>query len=65
MGNDFGKERRDIIEEVTNRGEQSDEVVSDFTDVLNITEMGDGKDGTKMEKNVKNSTKNGQMCEVR
>ena len=45
-------------------GEQSDEVVTDFRDVPNITKMGDGFNVTKMEV-FENSTKNGHNSEVR
>jgi hypothetical protein len=43
---------------------RGNEVAKDLRNVLDVTKMGDGFNVTKME-NVKNSTKNGHLTEVR
>ena len=59
-----GGERRDNVDESMIQDYGSDEVVSDVTDVMNITMMRDDSNVNKMEV-LKNSTKNGHLTEVR
>ena len=47
MGQDLGD--RDKVNETMVRDRGSDEVVTDFNDLLYISEMGDGKNVAKME----------------
>ena len=57
MGKDLGG--REFVDATMAEGTRGDEVVTDANDVLNITEMGDAMNVSKMEV-LENSTKNRQ-----
>ncbi len=57
-------ERRDNLDKSMAEGTRGDEVVTDATDVSNVTKMGNGGNITKVE-NINDSTKNGHYSEVR
>ncbi len=64
MGPDFEKEDKDNVEEMMARDRGSDEVAAGLRDVPDIAKMGDDIYFSKS-KVLENSTKNGQMCDVR